>query len=112
MNVLDRNCRGISKVATTQELTDLVPTHGTGDERTGRDEGLSKGEYKSAVRPPPEPPPWIDRDARVWKMMFQETSQERVWSICQLFYFLWSYFRVMFVYGVSFLLMILVLGLQ
>ncbi|CAH9123571.1 unnamed protein product, partial [Cuscuta epithymum] len=35
-------------------------------------------------------------------MIFQENRQKEVWSICQLFYFLWFYFRTMFVYDVSF----------
>ncbi|CAH9136311.1 unnamed protein product [Cuscuta epithymum] len=36
------------------------------------DKGLIKGEYRLAVRPPPEPLPWIDREVGVWKMIFQE----------------------------------------
>ncbi|CAH9122044.1 unnamed protein product [Cuscuta epithymum] len=42
------------------------------------DKGLIKEEYRSAVRPPPEPPPWIDREVGVLKMIFQENSQKEV----------------------------------
>ncbi|CAH9126298.1 unnamed protein product [Cuscuta epithymum] len=43
------------------------------------------------IRPPPEPPPWSDREAKIWwKMKFPE----RVRSFYQLFHFLWVSFCV------------------
>ncbi|CAH9125848.1 unnamed protein product [Cuscuta epithymum] len=48
-----------------------------------RGEGLGNGDDRSAVRPPPEPPPWSDRVAWVWKFY-------------QSFNFSWFYFCVMF----------------
>ncbi|CAH9145723.1 unnamed protein product [Cuscuta epithymum] len=71
---------------------------GMGYEKMERGEGLSKVEDISAVRQPPEPPPWSDRGARVWK-------------IYQLFNFLWFSFALCFMFF-CFLLMSLVLGLQ
>ncbi|CAH9083070.1 unnamed protein product, partial [Cuscuta epithymum] len=99
MSIILWNCRGLGNPASVQSMLQcMVPALGTGNEQTGCDEGTSKEEYRSAARPPPKPPPWIDLNVEVWKMKVQE-----VWSICQLFYFCWSYFRVMFVHGVLFL---------
>ncbi|CAH9141719.1 unnamed protein product [Cuscuta epithymum] len=43
------------------------------------------------IRPPPEPPPWSDREATIWWKM---KISERVWSIYQLFHLLWISFCV------------------